>query len=212
MQESNLSRRSVFKLIAAASAAAAIAPHHAAAKPPAPDSNPARNLLTDPDFNEPVSPWSRPLIASELATLTALVDLILPADEQSPAASAIGVPDFLNEWIGAPYEKNIEDCAALRGGIAWINAHCGELHGQPFANLPEARQIAVLDSICDSTKTRPELSHGTCFFKKLRMLSLGGYYTHPSTWKSLGYVGNIPIVGAYPGVPDEIIKLLGLEA
>jgi hypothetical protein len=56
---------------------------------------------------------------------------------------------------------------------------------------------------------RPRLRHA--FFRKLRSLTLGGYYTHSSTWKSLGYIGSMPIGGAYPGVPEEIIKRLGLE-
>lgn len=43
------------------------------------------------------------------------------------------------------------------------------------------------------------------------MLTIGGYYSHSKTWKSLGYVGNVPIAGEYPGVPDEILKILGVE-
>ncbi len=207
MHDSHLTRRSVFKLIAAATAVGAIPTTAKAAEPIA--SN--RNFLTDPDFKNSYSPWKRPLIASELATLTVLVDLILPADAQSPAASAIGVPEFLNEWISAPYEQNIADCETIRGGVAWINSHSTDLHGQPFTKITVAEQTALLDSICDPASTDPALSHGRHFFRKLRMLTLGGYYTHPSTWKSLGYVGNMPIAGAYPGVPDEIVKLLGLE-
>ncbi|MEO5913707.1 MAG: gluconate 2-dehydrogenase subunit 3 family protein [Luteolibacter sp.] len=211
MHESHISRRSVFKLIAAASAAGTVMPRLAEAKSPLPLTVGYKTALSDPDFAHPSIPWEKPLDATELATLGVLVDLILPADEQSPAASAIGVPDFLNEWVGAPYQENKEDCEIIRGGVAWINTHAWQLHGKPFNDLASDQQTSILDSICDWSKSAPELSYGARFFQKLRMLTLGGYYTHPATWKSLGYVGNSPIAGPYPGVPNEIIKQLGLE-
>jgi len=209
MTPSPLSRRDVFKLVAAASAAGALAP--AGAEPPKPLTRHFKNTLSDPDYAHPSIPWDKPLEAAELATLAVLVDLILPADEGSPAASAIGVHDFLNEWVGAPYPENREDYETIRGGVAWINTHAWKLHGKAFADTTAAQQTAILDSICDASKAPPELASGARFFRKLRMLTLGGYYSHPATWKSLGYVGNTPIAGPYPGVPEEIIKLLGLE-
>ncbi len=209
MHESHLSRRSVFKLVAAASAAGAVLP--AGAEPPKPLTRHFKNPLSDPDYTNPSIPWDKPMEESELATLAVLVDLILPADEDSPAASAIGLPDFLNEWVGAPYPENREDHDTIRGGVSWINTHSFKQHGKDFKNLPVGEQTAILDSICDASKAPPELASGARFFQKLRMLTLGGYYTHPATWKSLGYVGNVPIAGPYPGVPQEIIKMLGLE-
>ena len=208
MHDSDLSRRSVFKLIAAASA---IPLYQAGAKPPAPLTRDFKNALSDPDYVNPSIPWEKPLAESELATLTVLVDLILPADDQSPAASAIGLPDFLNEWVGAPYPDNRVDYETIRGGVAWINSHAWQLHGKPLVDITAAQQTAILDSICDGSKAAPELAYGARFFAKLRTLTLGGYYTHPATWKSLGYVGNVPIAGPYPGVPAEVIKILGLE-
>ena len=209
MHESNISRRSIFKLVAAASAAGSLAP--VGAEPPKPLTRHFKNPLSDPDYSTKMIPWDLPLEKSELATLAILVDLIMPADESSPAASAIGVHDFLNEWVGAPYAENREDHDTIRGGVSWINTHTWKLHDKPFAAVTPDQQTAILDSICDASKAPPELAYGARFFKKLRMLTLGGYYTHPATWKSLGYVGNVPIAGPYPGVPDEIIKILGLE-
>ena len=209
MSSSHISRRDIFKLVAAASAAGALAP--VGAEPPKPLTRHFKNTLSDPDYAHPSIPWEKPLEATELATLAILVDLILPADESSPAASAIGVHDFLNEWVGAPYPENRADYETIRGGVAWINTHAWKHHGKSFKEIAPEEQTAILDSICDPAKALPELAYGARFFQKLRMLTLGGYYTHPATWKSLGYVGNSPIAGPYPGVPDEIIKLLGLE-
>ena len=209
MSPSPISRRDVFKLVAAASAAGALAP--VGAEPPKPLTRHFKNPLSDPDYTTKMIPWDLPLEASELATLAVLVDLILPEDESSPAASKIGVHDFLNEWVGAPYPENREDHDTIRGGIAWLNTHTSKLHGKAFKEASPEQQTAILDSVCDPAKAPPELAYGSRFFKKLRMLTLGGYYTHPATWKSLGYVGNTPIAGPYPGVPDEVIRILGLE-
>jgi hypothetical protein len=210
MNDSTVSRRDLFRLIAAAGATGALAPADLAAAPP-PLTRNFKNVLSDPDFSDPAAPWEKPLVEAELATLALLVDLILPADELSPAASAIGVHDFLNEWAGAPYPENRADCEILRGGLAWLNTRAFQLHGNGFAALDAARRTEILDSICDPAKAAPALAVGARFFGRLRMLALGGYYSHSSTWRSLGYVGNVPIAGPYPGVPEEVIKILGLE-
>ena len=65
--------------------------------------------------------------------------------------------------------------------MAWINTHAWKLHGKAFAEITAAQQTAILDRICDVSKAPPELAHGARFFQKLRMLTLGGYYTHPAT-------------------------------
>src|SRR5690606_28945074 len=57
---------------------------------------------TDPDLVKewtPGGPWPLTLTGHGRATVTALCDLIIPADEHSPAASAVGVVDFIDEWI-----------------------------------------------------------------------------------------------------------------
>lgn len=209
MHPSTISRRDVFKLIAAASAVGALAPTDLIGQ-----TAPAfmrKNTSSDPDFQRRDLLWEKPLAPSELATLTVLCDIIIPGDELAPPPSEIAVAEFLSEWVGAPYPQNFDDLATIRGGLAWLNTHCESIYGSAFTKLIAAQQTAVLDSICDPNKTAPELAPGAVFFKKLRMLTLGGYYSHSSTWKSLGYVGNTPIAGPYPGVPDEVLKILGVE-
>lgn len=206
---STISRRDIFKLLAAASAAGAMLPPHLVAQGTAPAKR--KNTLTDPDFNSREIPWEKPLVESELATLTVLCDIIIPGDADAPPPSKIGVAEFLSEWIGAPYDQNLADGEIIRGGISWIDTRSVKLHGNPFAKLTAAQQTSILDSICGSAEISPDLAYGNAFFRKLRNLTLGGYYSHSATWKSLGYVGNVPIAGPYPGVPDEILKLLGLE-
>ncbi len=115
---SSLSRRHALKgLLSGVAGAAAVpviaAPNHTE---PAPPVHLSRFAFHDPDFTQPLKfPWEKLLSAEELATTQALADLILPPDETSPAAAAVGVPDFINEWVSADYPQHQEDRETIRG-------------------------------------------------------------------------------------------------
>ncbi|MDZ4403524.1 gluconate 2-dehydrogenase subunit 3 family protein [Prosthecobacter sp.] len=209
-----ISRRHALKgLLSGAAGAAAVpaiaAPNHTE---PAPAVFPSRHVFQDPDFTQPVKfPWEKLLSAEELATTTTLADLILPKDETSPAASEVGVPDFINEWVSADYPEHHEDREIIRGGLGWLNTESFKRFAKRFEELDVAQQSQIADDICDPAKARSEFKVGSSFFKRFRQLCLGGYYTHSQTWKSLGYVGNISVGGPYPGVPAEVIEKLGLQ-
>ncbi len=215
MSDSSLiSRRHALKgLLSGAAGAAAVpaiaAPNHTE---PAPPVHASRFVFHDPDFTQPVKfPWEKLLSAEELAAATALADLILPKDETSPAASEVGVPDFINEWISADYPENQEDRETIRGGLGWLSTESFKRLTKRFEELDNTQQSQIADDICDPAKTKPEYHIGATFFKRFRQLCVGGYYSHSQTWKSLGYIGNISVGGPYPGVPAEVIEKLGLQ-
>ncbi len=196
----SLSRRHALKWLAgtAAAPAALAAPGETE---PAPPAYPTRYDLHDPDYSKAsTGPWVRLMSAEELKTTTVLADLFLPKDADSPAASEVGVPEFINEWISAPYAKQREDREVIRGGLSWLNTEGFKRHGKIFVELTDAQQFGILDEI----GTHP-------FFTTFRHLAVGGYYTHSDTWKSLGYIGNVSLGGPYPGVPKEVIEQFGLQ-
>lgn len=209
-----ISRRNALKgLLSGAAGATAVpaiaAPNHTE---PAPPVFPSRFVFHDPDFTQPVKfPWEKLLSAEELATTQALADLILPKDDTSPAASEVGVPDFINEWVSADYPQHHEDREVIRGGLGWLNTESFKRFAKRFEELNIDQQSQIADDICDPAKAKPEHDIGAAFFKRFRQLCLGGFYTHSQTWKSLGYVGNISVGGPYPGVPAEVIERLGLQ-
>jgi len=185
------------------------APNHTE---PAPPAHPSRFVFHDPDFMQPLKfPWEKLLSAEELATTQALADLILPKDETSPAASEVGVPDFINEWVSADYPVHQEDRETLRGGLGWLNTESFKRFPKRFEGLGVDQQSQIADDICDAAKAKLEHRVGAVFFKRFRQLCVGGYYGHSQTWKSLGYVGNISVGGPYPGVLPEVIEKLGLQ-
>ncbi len=215
MSTPSFSRRDTLKwltgTVAAGTAGGAAlgAPHETETAPP---SWPVRHPIHDPNFMAKAEcPWQKVMTEPELATTKALADLILPKDDLGPAASEVGVPDFINEWISAPYDRNVEDAEVIRGGIGWLNTECFKRFEKRFEEASAVQQIQVVDDLCHPDKARPELKTGVVFFKEFRKLTLDGYYTHSATWQQLGYVGNISVAGAYPGVPEAVIKQLGLE-
>lgn len=211
---SSLSRRDALKWLAGTAAAGSAAPALAATgeTEPAPAALPLRDPIHDPDFSKPaVFPWAKQFTPEELKTTMVLADIILPKDANGPAASEVGVPEFINEWCSAPYEENRTDGEVIRGGLAWMNTESFRRFEKRFDELAPAQQIEIVDDICDDSKAKPEHRTGSRFFKEFRQLCLGGYYTHSATWKHLGYVGNVSIGGPYPGVPQELIEKLDLQ-
>lgn len=209
-----ISRRHALKGLLSGAAGAAAAPVIAAPNQTeqAPAVRTSRYVFHDPDFTQPVQfPWEKLMSAEELATTKALADLILPKDENSPAASEVGVHDFINEWISADYPEHHTDREVIRGGLGWLSTESFKRFGKRFEELSVEQQSQIADDICDPALARPEFKVGAAFFKAFRQLCLGGYYTHSQTWKSLGYVGNISVGGPYPGVPQEVIEKLGLQ-
>lgn len=207
------SRRDAIKWLSTAAAGTAAAAKAAPTETePAPPAYPSRYILHDPDFSKRyVCPWDKVMSDDELKATSVLADIILPKDANGPAASEIGIADFMNEWVSAPYPENHEACETIRGGLGWLNSESFTRFGKGFTELAEAQQIQIVDDICDDKKAKPEHRTGARFFKKFRSLVLGGYYTHSATWKGLGYIGNVSLAGPFPGTPDEIIKKLNLE-
>ena len=162
----------------------------------------------DPDLLKKEIPWPRLLNAAERKAATALADLILPADELGPAASELGVVDFIDEWISAPYPTQVKDREAIRGGLAWIDKASMARNGLPFHQAAEAEQAALLDATIQ--KDTSEHAAGYRFFRLFRDRSSAGYFTTREGWKAIGYTGNIPIGGDYPPPPQAALEHAGL--
>ena len=202
MTTSDLSRRDALKRVIGLSIALS------ALDMPAFAQTNVRGIGTDPNLLKKEIPWPRVLTDGEKRIVTALADIIIPADEHGPAASAVGVPDFIDEWVSAPYEQQQTDLKAMRKGFAWIDAEAQKRFGKGFAAAAAAQQTALLDDIVAEGTDARKQAHG--FFTLFRDRAAGGYYSTPEGWKAIGYVGNVPIAGDFPGPPPEVLKHLGL--
>jgi len=199
-----LPRRDALKLVLAGAAAAPLAGFAAAEAPKVP-ARPA----TDPDLVHPSVPWEHVLSDTELRTASLLCDLILPADERSPAASAVGVPAFINEWISAPYPDQQQHRGVIRGGLAWLNTESVKRHQKPFYELDGAQQAAMVEDIHLAADAAPQFAQAAGFFDLFRQLTMGGYYSTEAGRLDLGYIGNTPLA-RFPGATPEQLRHLGL--
>jgi hypothetical protein len=169
-----------------------------------------RGTPTDPDLIRPRVWWEKRLTTAELATLSALCDTIIPADDRSPSASAVGVPDYIDEWASAPYDSHREALIRIRGGLVWLEGQARSRFQRGFAQLSDAERRQICDEICYRPEARAELQAYAAFFDLIRDLSATGFYTTREGMRDLGYVGNVPLP-RFEGPPPEVRRHLGLE-
>lgn len=153
--------------------------------------------------------WPLTMDGGQRQLAAALSDLIIPEDEHSPAASAVGVVDFIDEWISAPYPPQRQDRATVLSGFAWIDDEARHRGGQPFAKLDQAQQRAICDRICDARRAAPDVRTPAQFFATYRNLTAAGFYTTLAGRKDLQYIGNVPLTH-FDGPPLDLLKRLGL--
>jgi len=173
---------------------------------------------TDPDLNQAAAPWQRIMTTRQLRLAAVLSDIILPASESAPAPSAVGIPDFLDEWISAPYQQQQLDRRAILRGLRNIDNLARQRWQSGFLEIDAQRQeaLTVLVSRADESSISP--SNQSSFFPLFRSLVVGAYYTTPEGFKDIGYVGNVPIA-SYPEITseehailEERLSKLGLSA
>ncbi len=174
----------------------------------------AKGYGTDPDLSRVYKPgelWPLTLTGPQRETARVLCDLIIPADDTSPSASAVGVVDFIDEWISAPYEQQRLDRAEILQGLAWLDTEAASRYGagHSFAALSAGEQAAICDDVCLIEKAKPEFVQAARFFARYRDLTAGGFYTTPQGRQDVGYVGNVPLTH-FDGPPPEVLKKVGL--
>jgi hypothetical protein len=145
--------------------------------------------------------------AHEMATMTVLCNLIVPANDKFGNASSVGVPDFI-EFMA----KDFPDFQTpIRGGLMWLDIQSNKQHNIVFKDISEAQQKAILDPIAfhDTETPMKEQAQEVQFFALMRNLTLTGYYTTEEGINDLGYKGNTPNV--WDGVPADVLEKHGLD-
>lgn len=142
----------------------------------------------------------------EFKTARILADLILPADDRSPSASQVGVPEFMDFIMtDMPYLQT-----GMRGGLSALDFECQKRFGLPFRECDDPQRTALLDDIAWPAKAKPELSQLASFFSAFRDLTASGFWTTKAGMEDLQYLGNT-FVDEWTGCPPEALKKLGVE-
>jgi hypothetical protein len=193
-----LDRRTAIKWVLAASAALRLPSASFDALAAAPT---AQGYGKDPNLMKAYAAgdlWPLTLNKEQRVTATALCDLIIPADDTSPAASSVGVVDFIDEWISAPYPEHAVDRKTVLDGLRQVETEAQRRFNTTFAKLSTQQMSTIADAIV----TEP-------FFVRYRALTAGGFYTTPVGVRDLKYVGNVAMT-TFEGPTQDVLKRLGL--
>ncbi len=106
-------------------------------------------------------------------TFTAFCDTLIPADELSPSASALGVPARI--LAQAAVNANLQRLVDF--SCAWLD----QAAGGTFAGADEGLRDAILEAM----STLPWEAPQRRFFDLMRDLAMGYYYSQPAALKGM---------------------------
>lgn len=180
----------------------------------------AKGYGTDPNLViPPESPWPLTLSQEQLSLVSVLADYIVPREGDNPSATEVNVPSVIDEWVSSPYNGQQKDRVTILHGLAWIDDESVMRFKTKFVTLNREKQTAILNDIAYFDDTTPEQFQqiGNAFLR-LKNLVLGAYFCSPQGCKDIGYLGNVPIAGDYPGPTseakqhlDSVLNELGLS-
>jgi len=174
---------------------------------------PGKGYGTDPNLMEVYKSgdfWPLTFTPEQHRTVAALCDVIIPADEKSPSASRLNVPDFIDEWVSAPYPRQQADRTVILDGLGWLETESKQRFQKPFEELTERQKHSIWDDICYVAKAQPSRQEAARFFAIFRNLTASGFYTTPDGMKDVQYVGNVPLL-KFDGPPAEVLAYLKLD-
>jgi hypothetical protein len=158
----------------------------------------------DPNLFDAHAPWPRIMTTAQLKETAALADIFLPKTGSYPAPSEVGIAEFVDEWVSAPYPDQLRDRALILDGLAWLNHEAIRL-GQPdFCSLDIANQTKLLGQTAKlPTSGDPQAMQLYGFFRRLRSVTVGAYYSLDRNFAEIGYIGNVAMESFPPPTPEE---------
>jgi gluconate 2-dehydrogenase gamma chain len=140
------------------------------------------------------------LTAEEGAALAAVLDRLIPSDEDGPGAHEARVLRFVDRALGGPLEQ-LHD--AYRANLAALDALAAARHGSRFAELAPVDQDALLTELERGEPTGFSPS-ARAFLDLVRVHAIHGMFGDPKHggnagligWRLLGYRGPRAVVHA----------------
>lgn len=130
-------------------------------------------------------------------TVVALTELVIP-ETDTPGAKAAKVNEYIDLML---HDVDPDKGHDFLKGLGWLDGHAIRLHDAPFVALDPADQNAILESLDAAGGSGPadqasifetvvraepttaadsdsaDLAVGAAFFKRLKRLTIEGYYT-----------------------------------
>ena len=110
----------------------------------------------------------------------------------------------------SPYPGQQSDRALILKGLQWLDEEAARRKSTNYLLLRPEVQLEICEALAILAKKDRRKYPGT-FFRRIRDLVAGGYYTTPAGMKDIGYRGNVAM-SEWNGPPTEVLKKLGLSA
>jgi hypothetical protein len=120
----------------------------------------------------------------QLASLAALVNGIIPADEADAGAAEVNAAAKIAERVAGGM-----NAALYEQGLALAETLSREKHNRSVAQLNVAEVYELLATIRDRLPA---------FFKQLRLDVSALYLSDPGVWQRIGFPGPATATGGYP--------------
>ena len=195
-----ISRRAALEMFVAAPAAAALVWTPAEARQ-------AHEHAEAAKVAAPAAPFKPKFFtAHEYATVSVLVDLIIPKDERSGSATDAGVPAFMDFMMIDQPRRQV----AMRGGLAMIDRLAIDRFGKRFVSGTDRERRSLLDEIAYTSNPDRGLSQAIAFFSSFRDLTASGFWSTKMGIADLQYQGNV-FLDEWNGCPQEALNKLGVK-
>jgi len=130
------------------------------------------------------------LTPSQMKTLVAFIDRLIPHDELGPGAVEAGAQIYIDRVLAGP---NASEKASFIQGLDAVDAYAKKVHGSALAELSADKRDLVLNDMVDSP-----------FFNRARRLTIEGMFSDPyygrnknfAGWDLIRYPGPRPAVAA----------------
>jgi len=174
----------------------------------------------DPDLiSPPEAPWPLTMTQKQRNLMAVICDILIPRDGETPSAAEVNVPAAIDEWVSAPYPSHQADRREILSGLAWIDEESQRRFEKNFVEASTAQQLNIIDDIAyEEAESNLRYIYIAKVFDGLRTLVTIAFFASPEGTRDLGYIGNTPIAGDYPGPTpqamehlDGILRDLGLS-
>jgi hypothetical protein len=133
-------------------------------------------------------PTPKVLSAPQYATLEALVEAIIPADERSPGAKEARVADYIDLLLSEAADDAVRQ--AWLDGLTALNTEANGRFGVSFVRL-DAAQVDTLLTDLSRNEAAPQKTPLEAFFTTTKQATINGYYTSEiGIHRELRYKGN----------------------
>jgi gluconate 2-dehydrogenase gamma chain len=161
-------------------------------------------------------PW-RFFTSEEGATVEAIVDRLIPADELTAGGKDLGCAVFIDRQLAGPYgrfggyymkgpfqqgtkqqgqQSDVTPAEHYRKALAALDDHCKQAFGKRFAELPDSEKDAVIKDL-EEDKLKLAEGSGQDFFKQILNDTQTGFFADPvyggnkdmAAWKMIGFPG-----------------------